>query len=83
MGLIEDGSASLLRVYENGEYQYRFACPFCRAHEMHLKSYTPVDGTRGGQGSIDIQFLLSCSACGQSKVVRNMPICRGLGWEGG
>ena len=77
--MVQDSSASLLRVFENGEYQYRFECPFCGAQGMHLKSYSPVAGARGQEGSVDIIFLLACSACGRSKVVRNMPICRGLG----
>lgn len=77
--MTKDGVTSLLRIFENGEYHYRFECPFCGVPAMHLKSYSPVTEARGHERVVDINFVLTCSVCGRSKVVRNMPISRGLG----
>lgn len=77
--MAQNSAASPLRVFEHGEYQYRFECPFCGMLAMHLKSYSRVPSPAGDEEVTDINFILMCSVCGRSKIVRNMPISRGLG----
>ncbi len=76
--MTQDSAASPLRVFENGEYRYRFECPFCGMPTMHLKSYSRVTPLASNEEATDINFVLTCSVCGSSKTVRNMPISQSL-----